>query len=257
MDKYTASNKNLTYKENRSFIKFDIADFYPSISEDLLRIPISYARTIITIEDKVIGVIKLAHTFLLFSKEGTWVKRGEHPSFDITMGSFHGAKIWKIEGIYLLRKLSTLLGNKNFRDDGLATVNSNNDPVLDRLRKNIISVFKNEGLSIPIETNLIETNFLDVTFNLQTGKYFPFRKVNNKSLYVNANANHLHTIIKELPKRISKGLSELTRDQEEFNKAKPLYEEVISESQSITKVKSHGLIPHSEGTVKSTLEKLF
>ena len=27
---------NLTHKENRRFIKFDIADFYPSISEDLL-----------------------------------------------------------------------------------------------------------------------------------------------------------------------------------------------------------------------------
>ena len=42
------------------------------------------------------------------------------------------------------------------------------------------SVLKNEGLSITIETNLIVTDFLDFTFNLLTGKYFPFRKVNNK-----------------------------------------------------------------------------
>ena len=47
--------------------------------------------------------------------------------------------------------------------------------VLDRMRKDITSIFKNDGLSITIETNLIEIDFLDVTFNLSAGKYFPFR----------------------------------------------------------------------------------
>ena len=98
------------------------------------------------------------------------------------------------------------------------------------MRKDIISIFKNEGLSITIETNLIETDFLDVIFNLLTGKYFPFGKVNNKPSYVNAKSNHPHTIIKELPKLINKRLSELSCNQEEFNKAKPLYAEALSES---------------------------
>ena len=60
--------KKLTHKENRKFIKFDIADFYPSISEGLLSKTISYARTIITIEAKVVDAIKLAGKSLLFSK---------------------------------------------------------------------------------------------------------------------------------------------------------------------------------------------
>ena len=51
------------------------------------------------------------------------------------------------------------------------------------MRKDVISIFKNEGLSITIEKNIIETDFLDVTLNLLTGKYSPFRKVNNKPLY--------------------------------------------------------------------------
>ena len=164
--------KNLTHKENRRFIKFDIANFYPSISEDLLSGTISYARTIITIEDNVIDAIKLARKWLLFSKEGTWVKRGENPSFDLTMGSFDGTEICEIVGTYLLENLSPLLEKENFglyRDDGLATVNSSIGLVLDRIKKDIISIFKNEGLSITIETNLIETDFLDVTFNLLTG----------------------------------------------------------------------------------------
>ena len=46
----------------------------------------------------------------------------------------------------------------------LAAINSSSEPVLDKMRKNIIALFKNEGLSITIETNLLETDFLDVTF---------------------------------------------------------------------------------------------
>ena len=72
----------------------------------------------------------------------------------------------------------------------LAAINSSSEPVLDKMRKNIIALFKNEGLSITIETNLFETDFLDVTFNLATGKFFPFRKPNNQPLYINAKCNH-------------------------------------------------------------------
>ena len=44
------------------------------------------------------------------------------------------------------------------------------------MRKDIISIFKNEGLSVTIETNLIETNFLDVTFNLLKRKVFTIQE---------------------------------------------------------------------------------
>ena len=218
---------------NRRFIKFDIADFYPSISEDLLSKATSYARTIINIEDKVIDAIKLARKSLLFNKEGTLVIRGENPSFDVTMGSFDGAKICEIVGIYLLENLPPLLGKEDCvlcREDGLATDNRSSSPVLDRMRKNIKSTFINEGLSITIETNPIEAGFLDVTFNLLRGKHSPFRKVNNKPLSINAKSNHPNIIIKELPKMINKRLSELSCNQEQSNKAKPLCEEALSGS---------------------------
>ena len=84
------------------------------------------------------------------------------------MGSFDGVEICEIVGIYLLETLSLLLVKEKFglsRDKGFATGKSSSGPVLDKMIKNIISVFKNEGLSITAETNLIETDFLDVTFN--------------------------------------------------------------------------------------------
>ena len=45
---------------------------------------------------------------------------GSKEAFDVTMRSFDGAEICEIVGIYLLEKLSPLLGKENFglnRDD--------------------------------------------------------------------------------------------------------------------------------------------
>ena len=86
----------------------------------------------------------------------------------------------------------------------LTAINSSSGPVLDKMRKNIIALFKNEGLSITIETDLFETAFLDVTFNLATGKFFPFIKSNNQPLYINAKSNHPPNILRDLPSMIHK-----------------------------------------------------
>ena len=75
---------------------------------------------------------------------------------------------------------------------------------MDKLRKKVIATFKDEKLSITTDTNLDEKDFLDVTFNLKTGKYFPFRKPNNNRLYINCKSNHPPPIIKELPKMVNK-----------------------------------------------------
>ena len=50
------------------------------------------------------------------------------------------------------------------RDSRLAAINNANGPKLDRDRKDIIALLKEEGLSITNETNLIETDLLDVFF---------------------------------------------------------------------------------------------
>ena len=60
------------------------------------------------------------------------------------------------------RKVITIIREKKFilyRDDSLATVSSGSGPVLDRMRMEIISLFKNEGLPMTIEINLIKADF--------------------------------------------------------------------------------------------------
>ena len=134
------------------------------------------------------------------------------------MGSYEELKF--VNFLDLFNQLSTLIDKSSvgwYRDDGLAAINNANGPKLGRGRKDIIALFKEEGLSITIETNLIETDFLDVTFNLATKKYFPFRKANNTPLYINAFSNHPPTTIKQLPKMISKRISDLSCNKEQLN----------------------------------------
>ena len=78
------------------------------------------------------------------------------------MGSFDGTEIREIVVIYLLEKLSPLLGKESFdlyRGDGLPAVNSSSSQVIGRMKNDIISIFKHKGLSITIEENFIETDF--------------------------------------------------------------------------------------------------
>ena len=54
-----------------------------------------------------------------------------------------------------------------YRYDGLFTLRKINKQQTDRVRKKIISIFKNIDFKIEIVTNLTEVDFLDVIFNLE------------------------------------------------------------------------------------------
>ena len=78
------------------------------------------------------------------------------------MGSSDGAEVCELVGLYLLNKIKPILGSNNvgwYRDDGIAIVHKAYGPKVDRLRKDIISLFKDKGLFITIDRNLIETDF--------------------------------------------------------------------------------------------------
>ena len=112
-------------------------------------------------------------------------------------------KCVKLVGLYLPNQLKDLIPIENaglYRDDGLAFIRSRSGRLLDRYRKDIIELFRREGLSITCETNLSVTDYLDVTFNMETGKYTPFRKDNNTPLYINVKSNHPTLLRKKYPK---------------------------------------------------------
>ena len=145
---------------------------------------------------------------LLFDKETAWTKKNHSDMFDVTMGSFDGAEVCELIGLFLLNNLSEKYGKNNvglYRDDGLVLLRNANGPQSERTRKDITREFKKQGLNISINTNLKICNFFDVTLNLSDGTYYPYRKPNNETLYIDSNSNHPPTIIKHLPAAIFDG----------------------------------------------------
>ena len=93
----------------RRLIKFDIVEFYPSISEELLNRSISFARSITTISDSVINIIHHSKKSLLFNKTSAWEKKGNNSLFDVKMGFYDVAEIFELFGLYLLNRLSAVI----------------------------------------------------------------------------------------------------------------------------------------------------
>ena len=153
--------------------------------------------------------------------------------FDVTIGSYDGAEICELVGLFLLSNVEEKFKNLNFglyRDDGLGFTRKMSGSDIDRLRKDIIALFQTHGLKVDITCNLIQVDFLDVTFNLQTGKFSPYRKPNDTPLYINSQSNHPPTILKQLPKMISDRISSISCDENEFNKAKDEYNNSLKRS---------------------------
>ena len=115
----------------------------------------------------------------------TWMKRNGE-LFSVEQGAYDGAAICELVGLYLLHEMHEHFPAVDFglyRDDGMGAHENLSGPNTERLRKKIIKLFKENGLDITFETNLIDVNFLDVSFSLVSGKYKPYRKPNNDPLY--------------------------------------------------------------------------
>ena len=154
------------------FMKFDIVDFYPSISEDLLKRSMEFATSYTSGSDETINIIMHCRHSILFTNDGTWTKK-DNPHFDVAMGYFDGAKICELVGLcmfYMLQHLSAIFGEKNsvglYRNDGLAILQNIPGPEAERIRKKVIKVFEDHGLQLTTESSLIQTDFLDITFHI-------------------------------------------------------------------------------------------
>ena len=184
---------NIEEKSRHSFISFDIIDFYPSISENLLDQALSWASNLASISNEDISVIKHARKSLLFSNGKPWTKNNSSNLFDVTMGSYDGAEICELVGLFILKQLGKTFGNKNiglYRDDGLAIIKNKSARLADKTRKELHKIFEQFGLKITAEANLLVVNFLDVTFDLTSGKHRPYRKPNDDPLYIHKHSNH-------------------------------------------------------------------
>ena len=112
--------KNLKDKSKLSFIQFDIVEFYPSITENLLKSALNWAKNLVNLSKEEISIIVETKKSILFHNGQPWVKKGSR-LFNVTMGSFDGAEVADLVGLFLLSRLTDLKLNIGlYRDDGLA-----------------------------------------------------------------------------------------------------------------------------------------
>ena len=223
--------ESLEGKEKMTFIQFDIKDFYPTISEELLRNSINFAKQMVTITQDEIEIILQCRNSILFNEGEPWLKKGP-TQFDVTMGSWDGAEICELVGLYLLSQLHGLDKRVSvglYRDDGLCA-SSLTPRQTEILAKKLSKILKNNGLIITLETNVKSVNFLDINLDLQTGIYKPYIKPNDKPVYVHQLSNHPPGILQNIPYSVNRRLSTISKNEEVFKKATPLYQESLRNS---------------------------
>ena len=95
------------------------------------------------------------------------------------MGCYDGAEVCELVGCYILNQLSTFMRKELvglYRHDGLGLMKKISGPEIEQKRKQIIKIFKDCGLNIPIKTNLRSVDVLDIHLNLRDNNYQLYRK---------------------------------------------------------------------------------
>ena len=77
--------------------------------------------------------------------------------FDVSMDAYDGAEVCELIGIFLLNLLGRQYDTKNiglYRDDGLSIFKNCSGPQMEKIKKHLQKVFKNNGLDVIIECNM-------------------------------------------------------------------------------------------------------
>ena len=156
---------------------FDIKDLYSSILKELfLTDALTFAETVINLDDHDKKIIYHSLKSLLFSQEQTWMKK-RSDLFDVSMSAYNGVEMCELIGILLLNLLGRQYDTKNiglYRDDGLSIFKNCSGLQMETIKKHLQKVFRNIGLGVIIECNVKVGNY--VTFNLNDDTYRPYQK---------------------------------------------------------------------------------
>ena len=195
------------------------------------------------ISEYQIHLITHKKKIMLYKDGNPWEKTTS--AFDVTMESYDGAEICELVGLYLLSQLQNLNINVGlYRDDGLAVTNQT--PRKAKMtKKKLCKIFKDNNLRIAVEAKKKVTDFLDITLDLHTGSYKPYKKPNDTISYIRCQSNHPPSIIKNLPKVIEIRLSNNSANADIFQEAAKPYNNVL---------KNNGHKEELKYTIKGTIQ---
>ena len=230
--------KSLKNKKNLSFIVFDVVNYYPSITLELLTKALNWAEEFVDISEEETAIIIETKKSLLYMNGDCWTKKGE-TNFDVAQGSFDSAEVCDLVGLYLLSELQK---NKldaetgKFRDDGLGVTSATPDQA-DDIKKKICEIYKEHGLNITGDANKKVVQFLDVKLDLDGETFRPYIKPKDVPLYVHQSSNHPQNILKNIPLSVNKRISALSSNEEMFQSVAHIYQDSLKKSEYTHKLK--------------------
>ena len=228
------------------FFQFDFCSFYSSIKPHLFKKALIWAMQLVEASEEVhTEDLKLcmaaSKSFLHY--RGKDYKKKQDPNrpdttnFDITMGSFHGAEVCELVGLYLLQKL---IRDKVFtkeqvglyRDDGLAAVQVSRGKLqkYDNIRKRVHALVQKEGLTVEVEKAKRGIDYLDVSLDLVNRVYTPYTKPGDNLIYVDTRSNHPPSVFRAVPKGVAHRIATNSSSYEVFENAKAPFMEALRRS---------------------------
>ena len=102
---------NIQHKDMYSFIAFDVVEFYPSISIELLSEALQFASEYDTITNNERHITLQAKSSLLYSYGEPWGKKTSSNLFGVTKGNYDGAESCELVVAYLLHKIKEKFGS--------------------------------------------------------------------------------------------------------------------------------------------------
>ena len=140
------------------------------------------------------------------------------------------------------------------RDDRLATCTKSPKQV-EAIKKEMRKIFKHNSLQITLEANTKVVDFLDITLDVRTATYKPYKKPNSKIPYIHKQSNHPPSIIKNLPKSINKRLCTNSKNAQIFNEACPPYTEALKKNGYNTNLKFDRTCTDKKIKIKNKMRK--
>ena len=236
-------------KPHKCFINFDIKNFYPSITKDHLLNAIEFGKKFTKFSNDEIDLLMHTCQTIVCYDNRIWTKLNNNDNFDIAMGSFHGAEVCDLVGLFILSKITPVVGPLNiglYRDDGLGIIKQSSGSNLEKLKKSIINEMSKIGFEITIEIGETSIDFLDISLDLTCDKFCPYKKPNSKTCYINNGSNHPKQIRENIPKMIEQRLSKLSKNKNIFDNIKGTYQNALNKSNFKYKLKYRETINHNK-----------
>ena len=207
-------------KKRSTFVQFDIIEFYPSITKELLVRSLNHFREYTEITEEEIEIILASRKTVLSDNRRSWVK-SHIDNFDVPMGAYDSAQVADLVGIYILDTLGRIVNSQQvglYRDDGIIYIPDSNGPNTASIQKKIIRAFKLLGFRIQIASNL------------NNGTFKPFSKNDSAPRYINISSNHPRSVLRQIPNAVNQRINKLSSGKKIFEENKSRYDDALKDS---------------------------